>query len=151
MSKHRRILLTSKQRDCLEKIIYMRDYTGSVVTKARILLMTDRSQGSMTRDAEIITLLGTSICTIVRTRRQFCENGLDAILGKKPRAPRKSKFNEEDIEYMMRSIINNPPPPQYKRWTIRLLARHMNGREDFESISPSMVYKLLQKFNIRLN
>lgn len=150
MSKHRRVNLTAEQRDNLEKIIYTSKDSGGIITKARILLMADRSQGRLVRDAEIIASLGTSICTIVRTRRQFCEKGLDAILGKRPRL-RKSKFNDEDMQHIINKIISEPPPMPYKRWTIRLLASQISGFENVKSISPSMVYKLLQRLNIRLN
>jgi transposase len=86
MYKQRRVVLTIEQRTKLEKLICSSDSRNHVVTKARILLMADRSQGQNVRDIEIIKALGKSICTIARARRLFCEKGLDAAIGRKPRS-----------------------------------------------------------------
>ncbi|HEX5324420.1 MAG TPA: helix-turn-helix domain-containing protein [Capsulimonadaceae bacterium] len=146
MYKHRHVLLTTEQRHALERIVRSGNARARTQTKARILLLTDRSQGGRRKDREIIEALGTSICTIVRTRQAFCEEGLDAALQDKPRSGKPPKLTG-DVEAKLTMIACSAPPEGRARWTLRLLAEKMVELEYVDSITPVAIHKHLKKTN----
>lgn len=150
MRKHRKVLLTNDQRGNLEELVDTNDVPDIVKTKARILLMTDRSKGHKTLDAEIIDSLGISICTIIRTRKKICEKGLDAAINRVVRSHRKPKFDTIKLYEAIISTIQNPPPMNNKRWTIRLVTDQISAIEGIGTISNTRVYQILKKLNINL-
>jgi hypothetical protein len=57
-------------------------------SKAHILLKADVSEsGEGWSDSRIIEALGTNSSTVHRVRKQLVEEGLDAVLSRKSRAP----------------------------------------------------------------
>lgn len=146
MSKQRHVLLTPEQRRDLEKLVRSGNARARTQTKARILLLTDRSQGGRRKDREIIEALGTSTCTIVRTRQAFCEQGLDAALHDKLRSGKPPKLTG-DAEAKLTMIACSAPPDGRSRWTLRLLAEKMVELEYIDSISAVAIHKHLKKTN----
>lgn len=151
MSKHRKVRLTNEQREKLQQIAVSGDEKYCRATKAHILLLTDRNQEQRMLDSEIIEKLGTSICTIVRTRRRFCEIGLDAVVGKKPPKRRPPKYDRDVLHRVILTILKKEPTMNNNRWTIKLLTDHLNNMDNPIPISQTMVYRTLQKMNIRLS
>ena len=70
MSTHIELQLTSQQRRQLGKLSRSGTAPARTLTKARILLMTDYSQGAHRTDEEIASILGVSMPTIGRVRRR---------------------------------------------------------------------------------
>jgi len=59
-------------------------HRAQALTKARILLMADVSEGGEgLSDGRIIEALGTNQSTVHRTRKQLVEEGLDGVLSRK--------------------------------------------------------------------
>lgn len=146
MSKHRQVHLSPDQRHELERIIRAGSARARTQTKARVLLLTDRSQGQRRKDQEIIDALGTSICTIVRTRQAFCEQGLEAALYDNPRSGKPPKLTG-DVEAKLTMIACSAPPDGRPRWTVRLLAEKMVELEYLDTISAVAIHKHLKKMN----
>lgn len=148
MGKHHKIVLKDEQRSILQRYAFSQNNKNQIATKAQILLLTDRSQPSRIRDAEIIKRLGTSICTIVRTRRQFCEKGLDAVISRKSPKQRKPKYDKDVLRHTVLALIANPPIDN-KRWTIRLITEQLKCIGIH--VSQTSVYNTLHKMNIKLH
>lgn len=146
MSKHHKVVLTEEQRHKLYNVVSNNNVCNRSI-KAHILLLTARNQEQRMRDADIIEKLGTSICTIVRTRRLFCEKGLDAVIYKKRAKSRKPKYDSEVLNKTIRAIIANPPA-QDKRWTIKLLTEQLKSIDI--NISQTLVHRTLQRMNAKL-
>ena len=149
MSKHNRVFLTSSQRSELERLVHSGSSLARTQTKARILLLTDRSLGMNRKDSEIIDSLGTSICTIVRTRQAFCEEGLEGALYDRPRSGAPPKVTG-DIKAKLTMLACSSPPHGHTRWTVRLLADRLVELNYVDQISAVTVHNRLKKMNLSL-
>ena len=149
MSKHVTVTLTEEQRSTLESLIRSGAAPARTQTKARILLLLDRSQGEVRKDIEIVSALLCSQPHVGRVRRQFVTEGLDATLYDKPRPGRAPKIDGA-VEAKMITLICSTPPDGHSRWTLRLLANEMIASGCIDSISNVAVYKRLKKMNLNL-
>ena len=80
--------------------------------KARILLKADASvENGGWDDARIAAALDTSASTVLRTRRQFVEEGLDAALARKKREtpPTPRIFDGEAEARLLQLACSDPP------------------------------------------
>jgi len=149
MSKHTKLYLTDEQRSHLENLIRSGSGLARTQTKARILLMTDRSSGKVRNDAEIAESVMVNVATIGRTRRKFVNEGMEAALHDKPRPGGKPKITGE-IEAKLTMLACSDPPEGHDRWTIQLLADKLVELQYIESISRVAVGKRLKKVNLSL-
>ena len=146
MTTHITVTLTSEQRAQLEHLTRSGTSHARVQTKARILLLTDRGQGLQRSDAEIASALSVSRPTIIRTRRRFVADGLDAALYDKPRpgaTPKLTGTHEANLTLLACST----PPQGQTRWTLRLLAEQMVELGYVDTISHVTVGEHLKKMN----
>lgn len=144
MSTHVTVSLTDDQRAHLETLTRSGTGLARVQTKARILLLTDRSQGHQRTDAEIAAALDTSRPTIIRIRRRFVQDGLDAALYDKPRPGAAPKLTGEH-EANLTLLACSTPPDGRKRWTLRLLAKQMVELQYVDTVSHVTVGEVLKK------
>jgi transposase len=149
MSKHQDINLSRDERSQLDSLIRSGRSLARVITKARILLLTDVSQGQGHQNNEIVSALGTSICTVLRTRKTYLESGLDAALYDKPRPGQKPKITGE-VEATLTMLACSDPPDGASRWTLQLLADRLVQLELVDGISAVAVFKRLKKMNLSL-
>ena len=149
MSKHTKLYLTDEQRWHLENLIRSGSGLARTQTKARILLMTDRSSGKVRKDAEIAESVMVNVATVGRTRRKFINEGMEAALHDKPRPGGKPKITGE-IEAKLMMLACSDPPEGHDRWTIQLLADKLVELQYVESISRVAVGKRLKKANLSL-
>src|SRR5436190_22606580 len=146
MSKHVQVHLTDEQRNELEKLIRSGSSSARVQSRARILLLCDRSQGRTRTDDDIAQAALTSKATIVKTRKRFVAEGLEAALYERPRPGRAPKITG-DIEAQLTVLACSNAPDGHNRWTLRLLADQMVALGHLESISHVALYKRLKKTN----
>ena len=144
MSTHIQLHLTSQQRKQLDKLIRSGTAKARTLTKARILLMTDYSQGAHRTDAHIASALGVSMATIVRVRRRCVERGVEAALHDKARCGRPPKITGE-IEAQITVLACSEPPPGHAKWSLRLLADKIVELGYLDSISHVAVSNRLKK------
>ena len=149
MSKHTKVYLTDEQRSHFENLIRSGSAPARRQTKARILLMTDRSSGLVRKDAEIAESVMVNVATVGRTRRTFIASGMNAALYDKARPGGKPKITG-DIEAKLTMLACSEPPEGRDRWTIQLLADKMVELNYVESISRVAVGKRLKKANLSL-
>jgi putative transposase len=149
MSKHTDLYLTSEQRSQLGNLVRSGSGLARTQTKARILLMTDRSSGNVRKDAEIAESVMVNVATVGRTRRKFINEGMEAALHDKVRPGGKPKITGE-IEAKLTMLACSDPPEGRDRWTIQLLADKMVELRYVESISRVAVGKRLKKANLSL-
>ena len=91
--------------------------------KARILLKADASEAAEGwSDNQIIEALETSASMVYRVRKQLVEDGLKAVLSRKPRAaPAVPKIFDGEKEAKLIALACSQPPKGRARWTLRLL------------------------------
>jgi transposase len=99
--------------------------------KARILLKADASEaGEGWSDNQIIEALETSASMVYRVRKQLVEEGLKAVLSRKPRAaPAVPKIFDGEKEAKLIALACSQPPKGRARWTLRLLEEQGRGTE----------------------
>lgn len=117
------VRLEPDEREHLEAMLRKGKQRAQVLTKARILLKADVSEaGEGWSDSRLIEALGASPSTIHRTRKQLVEEGLDAVLSRKPRAtPAVAKIFDGAAEARLIALACSNPPEGHARWSLRLL------------------------------
>jgi transposase len=144
MGKHRPIELSAEERQQLEQLIRTGSTPARTHTRARILLLSNRSQGQKRSDADVASSLLCSIGTVRNVRRRFLSEGLQAALYDKPRPGQKPKVTG-DVEARLTMLACSQPPKGHARWTLRLLADRMVELGYIESVSHVTVGEVLKK------
>lgn len=144
MSTHVTVALTPTERTQLDKLIRTGRSRARTQTKARILLLTDRSQGQQRTDDEIAGVLGVSKPTIIRTRRRFVLEGLDAALYDRPRPGAAPKITGE-VEAHLTLLACSDAPAGHARWTLHMLADKLVELQLVDSISTVAIHTRLKK------
>src|ERR1700682_4892598 len=144
MSKHIPLYLTPEQRTELETLIKSGNAPARVQTRARILLLSDRSQGDFRKDAEIAQVLLCTAGTVLTIRHRFLQEGLQAALLEKPRPGAVPKITG-DIEAQITVLACSDPPEGQSRWTVRLLTERVIELGLVESVTPPTIWERLKK------
>jgi len=144
MSKHIPLYLTTEQRTELENLIKSGNAPARVQTRARILLLSDRSQGEFRKDAEIAQVLRCTAGTVLTIRHRCLQEGLQAALYEKPRPGAVPKITG-DIEAQIAVIACSDPPEGQARWTVRLLTERVIELGLVDSISEPTIWERLKK------
>ncbi len=144
MGKHTHIELTKEQRAELEQLIRSGHAAARTYTRARILLLSDRSQGQKRTDEAVAEAVLCSNKTVANVRRRFLQGGLASALYDKGWPGREPKFDGE-VEAKLTMLACSKPPEGCARWTLRLLANRMIELGYVEYISHVTVGELLKK------
>lgn len=144
MGKHTYIQLTEEQRTELEQMIRVGNVPARTNARARILLLSDRSQGQKRTDQEVAEAVLCSKRTVAHVRRRFLTGGLRAALYDRARPGAKPKFTGE-VEARLTMLACSDPPEGAARWTLRLLADRMVELGYVDAISHVSVRELLKK------
>ena len=117
-----------------------------VLMKARILLKADVSEnGPGWSDQRISEALETSHPTVVRTRRQPVEEGLDAALSRKKSSWSPPRTFDGVAEAKLIALTCSEPPPGHARWTLKLLEKKVMELGIVEAASDTTIYRTLNK------
>jgi putative transposase len=144
MSKHIPLYLKPEQRGELETLIKSGNAPARVQTRARILLLADRSQGDFRKDAHIAEVLMCTPGTVLTIRHRFLQEGLQAALYDRPRPGAVPKITG-DIEAQIAVIACSDPPDGQARWTIRLLTSRVIELGLLDEVDPSTIWMRLKK------
>ena len=114
--------------------------------KARILLKADVSkQGEGWSDSKIIKALNTSVSMVYRVRKQWVEEGLEAVLSRKPSTPSLRRIFDGEKEARLIALACSKPPEGYARWSLRLLESKVVELGIVEAASDSTIQRVLKK------
>lgn len=139
-----RVHLSDQQRQHLEQLIRKGQGRAREQTRARILLLADRSQGQCRTQQEVAQACLTTTFTVAAISRRFREEGLDAALKDKPRPGAKPKITG-DVEAHLTLLACSSPPQDRATWTLQLLADKLVELQLVESISHTAVGQRLKK------
>ena len=114
------------------------------IKRAQILLAADRGLN----DRAIATAVGVGESTVIRVRRRFVSDGLDAALSERPRlgAERKLTIHEEAL---LVAVACTDPPRGRARWTLTLLAQRVVRLTGHDSISAETVRRRLHENDLK--
>ena len=143
MPKKYVVRLTAGQRGQLRSMVRTGRESARKLTRARVLLKADEGEP----DREIADAVDTSIGTVERSRKRFCEGGLDAALSDRPQPPRPQKRKiDGEAEARLVTLACSTPPDGRERWTLDLLAdRMVRLRYVDGAVSGQTVRRVLKK------
>lgn len=140
------VRLSSEERAELEEMIGKGIGVAYRLLKARILLKADVSaDGPGWPDARIAEALETSSSTVLRTRRQLVEEGLEAALSRKKRSSPPSRIFDGKAEARLIAVACSEPPQGYARWSLRLLEKRVVELGIVEATSDTTIQRVLKK------
>ena len=146
-SKKYIVRLSEAERLELENLIHTGKRPAWQITKARILLKADVSEGGPGwSDTDIVSALDTSVNTVARTRRRLVEEGLASVLAYK-RSPNSARVKVLDgaAEARLIALACSEPPAGRARWTMSLLAEKVIELKIVPEVSPSTIERTLKK------
>lgn len=144
MGKHYYIHLKAEERILLMQLIHSGKSAARVQTRARILLLSDRSEGNQRSLGEVAESALCSIGTVRNVKRNYSSGGLEAALYEQPHPGATPTFTGE-IEAQVTLLACSTPPVGHASWSLRLLADQLVELEYVPAISHVTVGKLLKK------
>lgn len=141
-----RVVLTEAQRAELRGLVGGGVAPARMLTRARILLKADHGEGGPGwSDAAIAGALDVNPSTVLRVRRQFGAEGLEATLARK----RPDRVYERALdgaqEATLIALACSATPDGADRWSLRLLADELVRLEVVGAISHETVRQTLKK------
>lgn len=141
------VRLSADEREFLDGLMRKGKSPARRLVKARILLKADISDaGEGWSDSAIIAALETSPSTVYRARKQLVEEGLEAVLRRKPRAsPAVPPIFDGEKEARLIALACSTPPKGRVRWTLRLLENKVVELGIVDRASDSTIGRVLKK------
>lgn len=146
MPKKYRVTLTAEEREQLTEMVSKGKAAARALTHARILLKVDEAEdGPAWTDAAVCEALEVGLCTVMRVRERFVEEGLDAAL-----RPRRSSYVQPrkldgHLEAQLITLACSQAPAGRARWSLRLLADRFVQLGHIEEISHETIRQTLKK------
>ena len=140
------VRLTAEERMQLTELISTGRRAASVLTRARMLLKADASEGGPHwSDQEIAEAVETSLSSIHRVRQTFVEEGLAAVLARQQPTGRQYRKLDGAQEARLVALTCSTPPEGRVRWTLQLLADRLVELEVVDTIGRECVRTTLKK------
>jgi transposase len=148
MNKRYIVSLTPEERQELKALVSRGKRAVWKQNRAWILLQADTSpNGPAWTDERISQAYGVSATTLYRIRQSFVEQGLPAVLRRKPLSRPRPRKLDGDQEAHLIALACSSPPPGRCRWTVRLLADKMVELNYVDKLCPETVRQTLKKTN----
>jgi transposase len=146
MKKKYPVILSETEREYLRSLIAAGTAPARKLTHARILLKADQGpEGPGWVDEQVAEAVESSQPTVARIRRQYCEEGLDAALNRRPPTREYHRKLDGEAEARLVALACSEPPEGEARWSLRLLADKMVELEIVEDVSYQTVRRTLKK------
>jgi transposase len=145
------IKLTKSEVEELHAIINKGSHTSQTFRSAYILLNCDEGKYSdKVSNLQISKVLKVGMRTIDRTKKQFIEEGMEAVLERRSTTRIYDVKADGDMEAKLVTLCCSEPPKGYGKWSLRMLADKMVELNYVESISHVTVRSVLKKTNLSL-
>jgi transposase len=141
------VRLSGGEREQLATLIRKGKSPAQRLLKARILLKADVPEaGEGWSDNQIIEAVATSASMVYRVRKQLVEEGVEAVLSRKPRAtPSVPRIFDGEKEAKLIALACSEPPKGRARWTLRLLENKVVELAIVDRASDSTIGRTLKK------
>jgi transposase len=145
------IKLTKSEVEELHVIINKGSHSSQTFRAAYILLNCDVGEYSdKVTNEQISKVLKVGMRTIDRIKKQFIEEGMEAVLKRRCTTRVYDIKADGDMEAKLVTLCCSEPPKGFSKWSLRLLADKMVELNYVESISHVTVRTVLKKTNISL-
>lgn len=135
-----RVVLDEQTSARLLLLIRQGSAPARVIRRAHSLLLA----GEGKTDPQVGAALHEHPATVARTRKRFCEEGLDAALYDKPRPGAAPKLDATGEAHLI-ALACSTPPAGRAVWTMQLLADRLVELQIVDSISDEAVRRTLGK------
>ncbi len=140
------VRLSAEERATLTALTRSGRTAARTLTHAAILLRADTApDGLAWDDAQISAGLAVSLSTILRVRRAFVTDGLDAALERRQAVTPRPRKVDGTAEAHLVALACGAPPDGQARWTLRLLADRLATLEGGAVVSYETVRRTLKK------
>ena len=137
--------LTSEEQDTLHRFVHTGIRPVQAVIRARILLLADE-HGEARNDAEIAQTLSISVKTVSENRKRYAEEGLEAVLQRKPRKDKGIPVKVDGrVEAALTRLACSQTPNEEPSWTLSMLGDSLVKLGVVDRISRETVRKTLKK------
>ena len=147
------VRLKAGDRAKLIKVVSSGSHPARMITRARVLLALDESQGSAPDRRVVAKQLGTSESTVYLVAKAFTmQTGRveDVITRKKRQTPPIEPKVTGDVEARVIALACSPPPEGRERWTLRLLEKHVVLTEGIPPMDHSTIGRVLKRGRLSL-
>ena len=143
------VKLTKSEVEELHVIINKGSHTSQTFRAAYVLLNCDEGKysGKVTNE-QISKVLKVGMRTIDRIKKQFMEEGMEAVLERRATTRTYDIKADGDLEAKLVTLCCSEPPKGFAKWSLRLLADKMVELNYVESISHVTVRSVLKKMNL---
>ena len=147
------IYLSEEEQFYLKSIVQKGVHPAKVITRARVLLMLDRTgKSDHVRYNRTAEYTGISVQSVYNMRDEYLANhDIEAYLTRKKREtpPVPAKVDGK-VEAQIVALACSEAPEGHSRWTLRLLAEKAVSLKIVDTISHVRVQQILKKRNISL-
>jgi hypothetical protein len=147
MNKKYVVTLTEEERQGLQTLVSQGRTAARKITRAWILLKSEASPGPAWPDEQIRSTFDVGLATIYRVRQTFVEEGLEAVLSRRPKSRHRHRKLDGEQEAHLIALACSKPPPGRCRWTLRLLASKLVELGHTDRVCPETVRQTLKKTN----
>lgn len=112
--------------------------------RARTLLLAEEGKSDVAIAQALQQALHIGRARVERTRQRFCQEGLEAALGERPRPGAEPKLEAKQQASLIARAGSAPPEGQ-ARWTLRRLADRMVPLAQGEEIAHETVRRTVKK------
>ncbi|MGI8679843.1 MAG: helix-turn-helix domain-containing protein [Jatrophihabitans sp.] len=142
------VSLTAGDRVKLKKVVSAGRHPARMITRARVLLALDETQGPASDRRVVAEHLGTSTSTVYLVAKAFATHGgrVEEVIARKKRAtpPVEPKVTG-DVEARVIALACSQPPAGRARWTLRLLERQVALTEGMPPMDHSTIGRVLKR------
>jgi len=147
MNKKYLVKLTDEERQGLETLVSQGRTAARKIARAWILLKADVGAGPAWSDEQIRSTFAVGLATVYRVRQTFVEEGLEAVLTRRPKSRHRPRKLDGEQEAHLIALACSKPPPGRRRWTLRLLAGKLVELGHSEYVCAETVRQTLKKTN----
>jgi transposase len=134
------VALSDNERGELHTLTRGGTVRARLLNRAQILLHADEGKG----DAAIAAALHTSMSTVWRIRKRFCEDGVHGALHEVTRPGGERKLTGEQEAHVV-ALACSTPPDGRGEWTMQLLADQVVILGMAETISDETIRRTLKR------
>ena len=147
------VRLKAADRAKLTRVVSSGIHPARMITRARVLLALDESQGDAPDRRVVAERVGTSESTVYLVAKEFATQGgrVEEVIGRKKRAtPAVEPKVTGDVEARLIALACSQPPPGRQRWTLCLLEKHVPLTEGIPPMDHSTIGRVLKRGRLSL-
>ena len=142
------VILTAGDRAKLSRVVSSGTHPARMITRARVLLALDETNGPAPDRRVVAERIGTSESTVYLVAKAFTVHTgrVDQVIARKKRTtpPVEPKVTG-DVEARVIALACSAPPQGRPRWTLRLLERQVALTEGIPPMDHSTIGRVLKK------